>query len=64
MDGNGRTGRFVMNVMLASAGYSWTIIPRERRDEYLMALEAASVDRDARLFAELLGHLLRRGLKH
>jgi hypothetical protein len=25
MDGNGRVGRFLMNVMLASGGYPWTI---------------------------------------
>ncbi len=25
MDGNGRTGRFLMNVMLASGGYKWLI---------------------------------------
>lgn len=25
-DGNGRTGRFLMNVMMAAAGYPWTII--------------------------------------
>ena len=27
MDGNGRMGRFLMNVMLASGGYPWTVIP-------------------------------------
>ena len=26
-DGNGRIGRFLMNLMLASGGYPWTIIP-------------------------------------
>ena len=44
-DGNGRIGRFLMNVMLAAAGWPWTIIPVERRDEYMAALEAASGDR-------------------
>ena len=28
MDGNGRIGRFLMNVMLASGGYPWTVILR------------------------------------
>ena len=31
-DGNGRVGRFLMNVMLAAGGYPWTVIPVERRD--------------------------------
>lgn len=43
MDGNGRMGRFLMNVMLASGGYPWTVIPVERRDDYMAALESASV---------------------
>jgi len=33
MDGNGRMGRLLMNVMLASGGYPWTVVPLERRDE-------------------------------
>jgi Fic family protein len=27
MDGNGRVGRFLMNTMMASGGYPWTVIP-------------------------------------
>jgi Fic/DOC family len=42
MDGNGRMGRFLMNAMLASGGYPWTVIPVARRPEYLAALNAAS----------------------
>jgi len=41
-DGNGRIGRFLMNVMMASGGYPWTIIPVARRTEYMNALEQAS----------------------
>ncbi len=35
MDGNGRMGRFIMNLMLASGGYPWTVIPLERRAEMI-----------------------------
>jgi hypothetical protein len=41
-DGNGRIGRFLMNVMLASGGYPWTIIRVARRTAYMAALEEAS----------------------
>lgn len=44
MDGNGRMGRFVLNAMLASGGYNWTVVPVERRKEYMKALEKASVE--------------------
>ena len=43
-DGNGRMTRFVMNAMLASGGYLWTVIRVEDRDVYLAALERASID--------------------
>src|SRR6185369_4822347 len=39
MDGNGRMGRFLMNLMMASGGYPWTIVPLERRKAYMSALE-------------------------
>jgi hypothetical protein len=59
MDGNGRMGRFLMNAMTAAAGYPWTIVPVERRAEYMAALESASVDHDIRPFAGFLGTLVR-----
>lgn len=58
MDGNGRMGRFLMNVMLASGGYPWTVIPVEQRDKYMEALEAASVGQDIEPFAKFLGWLV------
>ena len=48
--------------MLTQAGYSWTIIPADRRDEYMATVKAASVGRDIRPFAEFLGDLVRRAL--
>ena len=58
IDGNGRMGRFLMNVMLASGGYPWTIIPVQKRDDYMQALEAASVHQDIKPFTEFLGTLV------
>mgnify|MGYP001816630496 CR=1 FL=1 len=47
-----------MNVMLAGGGYPWTIIPREKRDDYMAALESASVDLNIAPFAMFLGRLV------
>lgn len=58
-DGNGRMGRFLMNAMLASGGYPWTVIPVERRTTYMHALESASVQGEIGPFAALLGDLVR-----
>ncbi|MDN5215504.1 Fic family protein [Fulvivirgaceae bacterium BMA12] len=63
MDGNGRIGRFLMNSMLISGGYPWTVIPVEHRDRYMKTLEAASVDQDISPFAEYIAHLVNEGLK-
>lgn len=54
MDGNGRMGRFLMNTMLASGGYPWTIIRVERGNEYMAALDAASAGGDIGPFADFL----------
>lgn len=59
MDGNGRIARFLFNTMLASGGYSWTIIPVSQRDAYMGALELASVEGDISDFAGFLGSLVK-----
>ncbi|MEE8202142.1 MAG: Fic family protein [Alphaproteobacteria bacterium] len=53
-DGNGRMARFLMNAMLASGGYPWTVIRVEDRGAYLAALEAASVEMNIRPFARFV----------
>ncbi|MEZ4579161.1 MAG: Fic family protein [Desulfobacterales bacterium] len=58
MDGNGRIGRFLMNVMLAAGGYPWMVIPVEKRNDYMDALENASVRQDIKPFATFLGSLV------
>ena len=62
-DGNGRMGRFLMNAMLASGGYPWTVIPVEERKAYMSSLEKASVGQDIKPFAKLLGYLAEQTLK-
>ncbi len=57
-DGNGRIGRFLMNVMLTAGGYPWTVIPVERRDAYMAALEDASVRGEIGPLADLLAGLV------
>ena len=58
IDGNGRTARFLMNVMMASGGYPWTVIPVERRDEYMSALEAASADQNIIPFTNFIASIM------
>jgi hypothetical protein len=53
-DGNGRMAWFVMNAMLASGGYPWTVIRIEDRDAYMGSPESASVDSDIRPFAKFI----------
>ena len=60
MDGNGRIGRFLFNTMLASGGYSWTVVPLAQRDAYLAALEQASVQGDIKPFTQFLGGLIEK----
>ena len=62
IDGNGRMGRFLMNVMLASGGYPWTVVPLELRERYMNALEQASVYQNIVPFAQLLAELVRENL--
>jgi hypothetical protein len=63
MDGNGRMGRFLMNVMLAAGGYPWTVVPLERRDAYMTALEDASTRQNIIPFAKFLGKLVQEALE-
>ncbi len=58
MDGNGRIGRFLMNVMMAAGGYPWTVVPVDKRESYMRALEDASVRQNITPFVEFLGTLV------
>ena len=58
MDGNGRTARFVMNSQLVTAGYPWVVVPMSRRQEYMEALEQASVGENIEAFARFVQSLM------
>jgi len=58
MDGNGRMGRFLMNAMLGSGGYPWTVVPLEERSAYMTALEEAGANQNIEPFANFLAHLV------
>ena len=58
-DGNGRMARFLMNAMLASGGYPWTVIRVEDRDPYLSALDKASIDIDIAPFTAFVAERVR-----
>lgn len=61
MDGNGRMGRFLMNVMLAAGGYPWTVVPVQQREPYMAALEQASAGQNIVPFTDFLAKLVKEG---
>jgi Fic family protein len=58
MDGNGRIGRFLMNLMLAAGDYPWIVIPVEKRNQYMVALEEASALQNIIPFSKFLANLI------
>src|ERR1700726_987724 len=57
-----RVGRFLMNTMMASGGYPWTVIPVTDRNAYVNALEKASVGEDSAPFGDFLAGLVKKRL--
>ncbi|MFT5484813.1 MAG: hypothetical protein ACI9GW_003481 [Halieaceae bacterium] len=53
-DGNGRSARFLMNALLVAAGYPWTIIRLETRQQYMAALEELSVNQNPDPFIDVI----------
>jgi len=58
MDGNGRNARFLMNALLAEGGFPWTVIPVDRRSEYMACLEAASKHENIKPLAAFVAELV------
>ena len=46
-----------MNSQLVTAGYPWVVIPEERRQEYMAALEQASVEGNIEGFVRFIGRV-------
>jgi Fic family protein len=61
VDGNGRTGRLIMNLDLLAAGFPFAIIPVERRLAYYEALDAAQVDQHPEPFYTLVAEVVLAG---
>jgi hypothetical protein len=55
--------RFLMNAMLASGGYPWTVIRVEDRNAYLSALDRASIDMKIEPFAKLIADRVKWSMK-
>ena len=64
MDGNGRLARFLMNAMLVTGGYVWTVIPVQRRQGYMQTLERASSHGEIEPFADFIAQLTREQALH
>lgn len=62
-DGNGRMARFMMNALLASGGYPWTVIRVEDRAGYLTALDHASIDMDINPFSVFVAERVKWSLE-
>lgn len=54
MDGNGRIGRFLMNALLASGGYPWTVIRVDNRNKYITTLENTHIKFDLTDFTKFI----------
>jgi len=49
--------------MLASGGYPWTVVPVDKRETYLQALESASVDQDIMPFAQFIADCMKNPIR-
>lgn len=62
VDGNGRTGRLLMNLILLLNGYPLTIIKNEERIAYLESVYSGQKKRDLRSFYKIIERAVERSL--
>lgn len=62
MGGNGRLGRFIMNYMLVSGGYPWSVIRVDDRNRYMQTLETASTEGDILPLADFIKEQVERAV--
>ena len=60
LDGNGRTGREILNAMLRIAGYPRAIINLQNRQSYIVLLERVQLNREYSNFAEFVSLCLEK----
>lgn len=62
VDGNGRTARLLMNLILIQAGFPPAIIRKEDRIHYINSIEHAQLTKDASVFRKIIYHAVLRSL--
>jgi Uncharacterized conserved protein len=62
IDGNGRSARLLMNLILMRNGYPISVIKNEDRDEYMKALEIASTTGDTKDFINMVANAVDKSL--
>ena len=63
IDGNGRTARVLLNLVLLKKGYPFVIIKKEDRLDYYKALDIAHTTGDYKLFYELIIKCLKKSFE-
>lgn len=59
----GRTGYFLMNTVLTAGDNPWMSVLLEKRDSYMIALEAASINQNIVTFTNFLSQLVNEELE-
>ncbi|MBA3556416.1 MAG: Fic family protein [Gemmatimonadales bacterium] len=60
LDGNGRLGRLLLNLVALEAGLPWVTVRSDERAPFFRSIERAQVDQDTEPYVRFLWHLLRQ----